>query len=99
MSLIIKAKNSSFDAIKKAHLEKEKPIVEGFLSWLDKQNPVRGSRMDKAVTYIQNRRSYLMTYLEDGRCSFSNNLSENAIRPFTVGRNYAVSRIMFCSAV
>ena len=42
--------------------------------------------MDKAVTYIQNRRSYLSTYLEDGRCSFSNNLSENAIRPFTVGR-------------
>ena len=83
---VIKAKYSSFDAIRKARLEKEKPIVEGFLSWLDKQNPVRGSRMDKAVTYIQNRRSYLMTYLEDGRCSFSNNLSENAIRPFTVGR-------------
>ena len=38
--------------------------------------------MDKAVTYIQNRCSYL----EDGRCSFSNNLSENAIRPFTVDR-------------
>ena len=83
---VIKAKYTSFDAIKKARLEKEKPIVEGFLSWLDKQSPVRGSRMDKAVTYIQNRRSYLTTYLEDGRCSFSNNLSENAIRPFTVGR-------------
>lgn len=27
-----------------------------------------------------------MTYLEDGRCSFSNNLSENSIRPFTLGR-------------
>ncbi len=27
-----------------------------------------------------------MTYLEDGRCSFSNNLSENAIRPFAFGR-------------
>ena len=83
---VIKAEHSSFDAIKKARLEKEKPIVEGFLSWLDKQNPVRGSRMDKAVTYIQNRRDYLMTFLEDGRCSFSYNLSENAIRPFTVGR-------------
>ena len=83
---IIKAKHTSFDAIKKARLEKEKPVVEGFLSWLDQQNPTRGSRMDKAVTYIQNRRSYLSTYLEDGRCSFSNNLSENAIRPFTVGR-------------
>ena len=83
---IIKAKHTSFDAIKKARLEKEKPVVEGFLSWLDQQAPVRGSRMDKAVTYIQNRRSYLTTYLEYGRCSFSNNLSENAIRPFTVGR-------------
>ena len=29
---------------------------------------------------------HLMTYLEDGHCSLSNNLSENAIRPFTVGR-------------
>lgn len=56
------------------------------MSWLDQQSPTRGTRMDKAVTYIQNRRSYLTTYLEDGRCSFSNNLSENAIRPFTVGR-------------
>ena len=42
--------------------------------------------MDKAVTYIQNRRSCLTTYLEDGRYSISNNLSENAIRPFTVAR-------------
>lgn len=42
--------------------------------------------MDKAVTYIQNSRSYLTTYLEDGRCSFSNNLSENVIQPCTVAR-------------
>lgn len=27
-----------------------------------------------------------MTYLEDGQCSLSNNLSENSIRPVTVGR-------------
>lgn len=27
------------------------------------------------------------TYLLDGRCSLSNHLSENSIRPFTVGRN------------
>ena len=83
---VIKKKYTSFDAIQKARLEKENPVVEGFLSWLDQQTPVRGTRMDKAVTYIQNRRSCLATYLEDGRCSFSNNLSENAIRPFTIGR-------------
>ena len=35
---------------------------------------------------LQNRKDTLMTYLEDGHCSLSNNLSENAIRPFTVGR-------------
>ena len=82
----IRQKYKTFDAIKEARLVQEKPIIEGFLSWLDKQNPVRNSRMDKAVTYIRNRREYLATYLEDGRCSFSNNLSENSIRPFVVGR-------------
>lgn len=42
--------------------------------------------MDKAVTYVLNRRDTTETYLEDGRCSFTNNLSENAICPFAVGR-------------
>lgn len=37
MEEVIKAKQTSFDAIKKTRLEKEKPIVEGFLSWLDKR--------------------------------------------------------------
>ena len=54
--------------------------------------------MDKAVNYVLNRRDTAETYMEDGRCSFTNNLSENAIRPLAVGRNYVVSRIMFCSA-
>lgn len=27
-----------------------------------------------------------MTFLEDGNCEISNNLAENSIRPFTVGR-------------
>ena len=40
----------------------------------------------KAVNYVLNRRDTAETYLEDGRCSFTNNLSENAIRPFAVGR-------------
>lgn len=43
-------------------------------------------KLKKAITYIENRETFLMTYLEDGRCSFSNNLSENSIRPVTVGR-------------
>ena len=75
-----------YEKRKQLRLEKEKPILEAFWSWLDCQHPTRNTRMDKAVTYVQNRRSTAETYLEDGRCSFTNNLSENAIRPFTVGR-------------
>ncbi len=70
----------------KYRLEKVPPVLEAFWSWLDNQHPTKGSRMDKAVVYAQNRRPNLATYLEDGHCSLSNNLSENAIRPFTVGR-------------
>lgn len=43
-------------------------------------------RLSKAITYIRNRRSFMMTFLEDGRCSLSNNPSENSIRPIIVGR-------------
>lgn len=82
----INRKHVSYEERYKLRLQKEKPVLEAFWSWFDAQNPVRNTRMDKAVTYIGNRRDTLETYLEDGRCSFSNNLSENAIRPFTVGR-------------
>lgn len=34
-----------------------------------------------ALNYVWNRRDTAETYLEDGRCSFTNNLSENALRP------------------
>lgn len=53
---------------------------------MEQQRPRKGTRFEKAVNYALNRKDTLMTYLEDGHCSFSNNLSENAIRPFTVGR-------------
>lgn len=76
----------NYEQRKAFRLEKAVPLLEAFWRWLDKQKPVKGSRFDKAVNYTRNRRPYLDIYLEDGRCSFSNNLSENAIRPFTVGR-------------
>lgn len=89
----IKAKyKNDYDAIKEARLEKEKPILEGFWQWLEKQKPLANSKMDKAVTYIRNRRIYAETYLEDGHCSFSNNLSEIEVKPVALGRkNY-----LFC---
>ena len=67
-------------------LEKEKPILDAFWKWISQQSPKKGTRFEKAVNYAQNHKDEFMTYLEDGRCRLSNNLSENAIRPFTVGR-------------
>ena len=83
-----------YEKRRQLRLEKEKPILEAFWSWLDQQKPVRNTRMDKAVNYVLNRRETAETYLEDGRCSFTNNLSENAIRPFAIGRRTGCSVIL-----
>lgn len=56
------------------------------MAWIDKQNAPHGSRLARALTYTRNQQNYMMTYLEDGHCSISNNMSENSIRPITVGR-------------
>ncbi len=81
-----KEKELSFKQIYNRRLKDQKPVIEGFLSWLKQVNPGSNNKLKKAITYIKNRENYLMTYLEDGRCSLSNNLSENSIRPVTVGR-------------
>lgn len=81
-----KEKGLSFKQIHNRRLKDQKPVIEGFLAWVKQVNPGSNGRLKKAVTYIKNREEFLMTYLEDGRCSLSNNLSENCIRPVTVGR-------------
>lgn len=81
-----KEKGLSFKQIHNRRLKDQKPVIEGFLAWIKQVNPGSNGKLRKAVTYIKNREDFLMTYLEDGRCSLSNNLSENSIRPVTVGR-------------
>ena len=81
-----KHKDHTFEQRKEFRDQKERPVLEAFWSWLSQQTPKKGTRFEKAVNYAQNHKELFMTYLEDGRCSFSNNLSENAIRPFTLGR-------------
>ena len=81
-----KEKCLSYKQIKNRRLKDQKPVIEGFLSWAKQVKPESNGKLKKAITYVINRESLLMTYLEDGRCSLSNNLSENCIRPVTVGR-------------
>ncbi len=79
-------KGLSYKQIYNRRLRDEKPVVEAFMAWIDKQTPIKGSRLARAITYASNQKAYMMTYLEDGHCSLSNNMSENSIRPVTVGR-------------
>jgi transposase len=71
---------------KEERLRLEKPVLEAFWCWLGTLAPLKGSRLGKAVTYALNQKLYMENYLLDGRCSISNNIAENSIRPFTVGR-------------
>jgi transposase len=71
---------------KEERLRLEKPVLEAFWSWLEKLSPMGGSALAKARNYALNQKPYMENYLLDGRCSISNNIAENSIRPFTVGR-------------
>jgi transposase len=74
------------DKRKEERLRLEKPILEAFWCWLGTLAPLKGSPLGKAVKYALNQKLYMENYLLDGRCSISNNIAENSIRPFTVGR-------------
>jgi transposase len=64
------------------------PILDKLRAWLDTNLPSvpPGTLLGKALHYLNNEWPMLVRYLEDGRLEIDNNLTENAIRPFVVGR-------------
>lgn len=80
--------NESAEKRQKERLKQAKPELEAFWSWAEKTAPtvLPKSKLGEAFGYAFNHKEGLMAYLEDGNCSISNNLSENSIRPFTIGR-------------
>lgn len=98
-AIAIKYINQLFDIEKKLEilspkgrqeqrLVQEGPVLEAFWSWVEETAPkaLPNSKLGKAFTYAKNQKLGLMNYLLDGNCSISNNLAENSIRPFTIGR-------------
>ena len=65
-----------------------KPVLDAFWSWAETASVgiLPKSKLGEAFAYAFNQKKGLMNYLEDGNCSISNNLAENSIRPFTIGR-------------
>lgn len=73
---------------KKQRQSRSKKVLDAFWSWveLNKDNCLPKSKLYKAFGYAENQKEGLMRFLDDGNIAISNNLAENSIRPFTVGR-------------
>ena len=76
------------ERIKALRAEKSRPILEKFKALLEARfatTPPK-SLLGRAIGYALKQWERLVVYLEDGRLRPDNNLAENAIRPFAVGR-------------
>ena len=72
-----------------------KPILDRYWEWIDTVDPESGSKLEAAVKYSKNQKEYLCTFLDNIEADISNNLAENCIRPFVVGRK----NWLFCDTV
>lgn len=80
--------NYSAEEIYQMRQTQAKPILKKFKKWLSKkslQTPPKGL-LGKAVSYALKQWHRLEAYIEDGNLTIDNNLAENSIRPFVVGR-------------
>ena len=65
-----------------------KPQLEKIHAWLVKhvsQAPPKG-KLGQALHYMKNHWEKLIRYIDDGKLEIDNNLIENVIRPFALGR-------------
>jgi hypothetical protein len=61
-------------------------VLDAYWVWGEKLEPEPGSKLAEAVRYARSQKQALNAFLEHGDVDISNNLTENAIRPFVVGR-------------
>jgi transposase len=80
--------NLSYDEIKELRKEESKPIIDAIKTTLDREvhHVPPKSLLGKAVRYALNEWNKLIVFLDDGRIPIDNNIVENSIRPFAVGR-------------
>ena len=74
---------------KKKRKKLVKPLVDEFFDWAGKaQYAAAGSdKTRKGIQYCLNQEKYLRAFLDDPAIPLDNNIAEQAIRPFCVGRN------------
>jgi transposase len=84
------ARRRELDAVQIYQLrqEKSKPLLDKFKDWLETKKPLTPPKglLGQAISYTLANWEKLIIYIQDGRLRPDNNLVENAIRPFVVGR-------------
>ncbi len=85
----MKEQNLSVEEILKIRQDKSAPVMDKIKNWLDTVGitVLPSSPLGKAVDYAMKNWPELILFLEDGRIPIDNNMVENAIRPFVIGRN------------
>lgn len=78
-----------------ARLERSRPVLDAFLTWLNEQAPkaLPKTAFGQAVGYCLNQWSKLEAFMQDGRLEISNNLGERSIKPVVIGRK----NFLFCN--
>ena len=68
--------------------EKAQPILADFKKWLSKEILLTAPKglLGKAIAYTLNQWQRLAGYIKDGSLTIDNNMAENSIRPFVIGR-------------
>nr|WP_279221916.1 transposase [Lacrimispora algidixylanolytica] len=74
------------EELQKQRLERERPVLDAFWKWINGKDAFDGSKLAKAINYAENQRPYMENYLQNGRCSISNNAAERAVKSYVMRR-------------
>ncbi|MGH8325805.1 MAG: IS66 family transposase [Steroidobacteraceae bacterium] len=71
-----------------ARQQDARPVLDTLRTWLDQALPQvpPTTATGKALNYLHNEWPTLIGYVDDGQLEIDNNLAENALRPFVLGR-------------
>jgi transposase len=76
------------DTRKAERAERSAPILDAIKAWLDRKvtQALPKGLLGQAIAYTLGQWPLLTTFLQNGHLEIDNNIAENAIRPFVVGR-------------